>query len=225
MKTFNIDFNLSAWMNIEIEAESEEEALDQLYRMDVADIVREGNIKESDISDEKTHLEKESDRFLVKCTDINWDTDDEEVDLPSEVTMVIDVDSYDGEITNVEVEDAIGDKLCDRYGFCQYGVTYSVLASGLRAKRLDQTSLERLAKKNKSIVLCYPLLYGCAEDFEEDDLKVAGIKVKDGEVSLEAGVPLKLEMGPNGYVTLAGLDIYLEDFIDESIFAYVVEAA
>lgn len=221
MKTFNIDFNLSAWMNIEIEAESEEEALNHLYKMYIEDIVKEGNLKESCVSDEEVHLEKESDRFLIKCTDIEWDTDDEEVDLPSEVTMVIDVDSYDGEITNVEVEDAIGDELCDRYGFCQYGVTYEILESGLRAKRLDQASLDRLAEKNKSIVLCYPLPYGDAEDFEEDDLKVTGIKVEDGEVSIEAGIPLKLEMGPNGYATLAGFDICIED----SIFAYVVEVA
>lgn len=52
MKKFVFDFNLSVWVqNVEIEAEDYEEAVEKLGRMSAYDIVDEGYVKNSDITD------------------------------------------------------------------------------------------------------------------------------------------------------------------------------
>jgi len=52
MKKFVFDFNLSAWItNLEIEADSYEEAVEKLGRMSAYDIVDEGYVKNTDITD------------------------------------------------------------------------------------------------------------------------------------------------------------------------------
>ena len=49
---FEFDFNVSAWLQgIKIEAASLEEAKELLYRKSLADLVEEGSVRQSDITD------------------------------------------------------------------------------------------------------------------------------------------------------------------------------
>lgn len=58
----------------------------------------------------------------VEITNIDWDTDDEKVDLPSTETLPIEdlTDADDGEL----VEEEIADWLSDQYGWCVNGFNY-----------------------------------------------------------------------------------------------------
>ena len=51
----------------------------------------------------------------IKTTNINWDTDEYEVDLPQQVEL------------EVEDEDEIADKLSDKYGWCIHGLAYEII--------------------------------------------------------------------------------------------------
>jgi len=57
--------------------------------------------------------------FLI--TDIDWDTDGEEVDLPEEITVNV---SEDEELEEDEIEEYISDKISDKTGFCHFGFNY-----------------------------------------------------------------------------------------------------
>lgn len=57
----------------------------------------------------------------VRFYDIDWDTDDEDVDLPAEVTLEVDDD--------LDVEEEGSDILSDQYGWCVKGVNYEVLTT------------------------------------------------------------------------------------------------
>jgi len=57
--------------------------------------------------------------FIV--TDIDWDTDGEEVDLPDEMTVNV---SEDEELEEDEIEEYISDKISDETGFCHFGFNY-----------------------------------------------------------------------------------------------------
>lgn len=133
MKTYNLRFLLEADMNITIEAESEQDALDKLYAMDVRDIVEEGYINESDVKEEEVEGIIEDHMVLkVKCTDIEWDQDDLDdnplAELPEEVILdKVYVDNYNGEIDDTDIEEAVGDELTSKVGFGTSGFRYEVL--------------------------------------------------------------------------------------------------
>ncbi len=59
-------------------------------------------------------------KYLV--TDIEWDTDGEEVDLPEELTITI---PEDEELEEDEVEGYISDKISDETGFCHFGFNFT----------------------------------------------------------------------------------------------------
>ncbi len=62
MKKFIFDFNLSAWIQgIEIEAEDYEEAVEKLGRMSAYDLVSDGYVKNSDITDIDYEVEEDED--------------------------------------------------------------------------------------------------------------------------------------------------------------------
>lgn len=61
----------------------------------------------------------------VKCTEIQWDTDeDREIleTLPKDVTLTIE-DYCEGD----DLDDIIADMLSDEYGFCLFGFNYKIL--------------------------------------------------------------------------------------------------
>lgn len=59
-------------------------------------------------------------RFIV--TDIEWDTDGEDVDLPSQLTIEI-PDNDDDIWEEWDIEDYIGDEITDITGYCHFGFT------------------------------------------------------------------------------------------------------
>lgn len=59
----------------------------------------------------------------VKVFDIDWDTDGEDVELPSEIEVEVDDEFADDED---ELSEVIGDYLSDEYGFCHFGFDYSL---------------------------------------------------------------------------------------------------
>lgn len=64
--------------------------------------------------------------MLINVTDIKWDTDGEEVDLPDEEQINLDISN---ESDWDEIEEEIGNYLSDTYGFCHCGFTYDVIDS------------------------------------------------------------------------------------------------
>lgn len=62
MPTYIFDFNLSAWIqNVEIEADSYEEAVEKLSRMSAEDLIDEGYVKNTDITDLDYEVEDDDD--------------------------------------------------------------------------------------------------------------------------------------------------------------------
>ncbi len=51
----------------------------------------------------------------IKITNIDWDTDKHNVDLPQQVEL------------EVDHEDEIADKLSDKYGWCIYKLNYEII--------------------------------------------------------------------------------------------------
>ncbi len=51
----------------------------------------------------------------IKITNIDWDTDEHNVDLPQQVEL------------EVDHEDEIVDKLSDEYGWCIYKLNYEII--------------------------------------------------------------------------------------------------
>ena len=57
MKTYKLDFNLSAWIQgVEIEAENEDEAVNKLMNMSVDEMLESGVIKDCDYSNIDTDI-------------------------------------------------------------------------------------------------------------------------------------------------------------------------
>jgi len=56
--------------------------------------------------------------MIYIVTDIDWDTDGEDIDLPSELEIDI-LDDMDSE----DIEDYVSDSISDITGFCHYGFT------------------------------------------------------------------------------------------------------
>jgi len=54
-------------------------------------------------------------------TNIEWDTDELEIDLPTD--FFISVDIKEG-ATELEIEEKISESISDEYGFCHFGFNY-----------------------------------------------------------------------------------------------------
>lgn len=115
------DFNLEAWIqNVEIEADSLEEAEEALYRMSVRDLLKNAYIHSSDISNVDSEIVEQD--FNVKVYNIEFDPEDildygVDKDLPDETTVLeytftdIRVDRY-----YEDLEMYISDAIFDKYG-------------------------------------------------------------------------------------------------------------
>ena len=115
------DCNLEAWIqNVEIEADSLEEAEEALYRMSVRDLLENAYIHSSDISNVDSEIVEQD--FNVKVYNIEFDPEDildygVDKDLPDETTVLeytftdIRVDRY-----YEDLEMYISDAIFDKYG-------------------------------------------------------------------------------------------------------------
>lgn len=61
----------------------------------------------------------------IIITDIQWDTDDELLDLPNEVSVEMSDKNFD-EVCESGLTDYLCDYLSDTYGFCHTGFTYNI---------------------------------------------------------------------------------------------------
>ena len=77
MKTFNMNFNLSAWCQLEIEADSYEEAREKLFSMSFEEIAEITNCKNSDITDLDIEEEEDPDYEIYS----GWEEDDEDEEV------------------------------------------------------------------------------------------------------------------------------------------------
>lgn len=110
MAKYSFDFNLEAWIqDVEIEADSYEEAENKLYKMTVEELIEAGYIHTSDLDNVDVEI-LEAD-YKVRVFDIEWE--DEEIEtsrlLPSyvkEMTLKdIDVsDEYDNIKSEIQYE-------------------------------------------------------------------------------------------------------------------------
>ncbi len=65
----------------------------------------------------------------IKCTDIEWATEDEEIfdTLPQEVGVDLDqVEDFDDEDITEDNSSIIADHLAEEYGFCVYSFNYQI---------------------------------------------------------------------------------------------------
>ena len=86
------DFNLQAWIqDVEIEADSIEEAEEKLYRMTVAELIEAGYIHTSDLDDVESEIVEQD--YKVKVYNIEFDPEDVleygmDKDLPEKDTVL-----------------------------------------------------------------------------------------------------------------------------------------
>ena len=82
------NFNLKTWMrNVEVEADSYEDALEKLYRMSLSDMLENGMDDETDIDDiDGEILEK---TLKVKVYDIEYDIEEDDYENPEDYNEIL----------------------------------------------------------------------------------------------------------------------------------------
>lgn len=121
MAKFRLDFNLQAWIQgVEIDANSMEEAENKLYRMTIDELLEEGYIHTSDLSD--VDIEVVEQDYKVRVYNIVFDPEDIleyglDRDLPDEDT-VLEFEFKDVRVEKEyeELEMYISDTIFDTYG-------------------------------------------------------------------------------------------------------------
>ena len=66
--------------------------------------------------------------FMLRVYDIDWDTDGEEVDLPTELLLGNELPDEVMEDYSQGYTDELADYLSDTYGFCLYGFRTEIVA-------------------------------------------------------------------------------------------------
>jgi hypothetical protein len=97
------NFNLSTWMRyVEVEGESYEDALENLYKMTLAELIEAGMDDETSISDVEGEIVEKS--LKVKAYDIEYDIEEDDYEdldeynriinsLPTEMTLEVTVEA------------------------------------------------------------------------------------------------------------------------------------
>lgn len=123
---FRFNFNLEVWMDgIEIEAKSEEEAIEQLYKMSVQEYFEEGYDRNSSISEIESEVIEY--RQKVKAYDIEWDIEEDDYEdkeeyikvinsLPEEVVVEIEINPELDNKYHLFEEDHIADEISYKVG-------------------------------------------------------------------------------------------------------------
>lgn len=82
------NFNLETWMrHIEVEANSYDEALEELYKMSLSQMLEVGVDDETTISDIDGEIIEKT--LKVKAYDFEWDIEEDDYDSPEEYNSVI----------------------------------------------------------------------------------------------------------------------------------------
>ena len=97
MPKYTFNFNLEAWVaGVEIEADSYEEALDELHKKTAEELLEEGYIKESDISSIDCDVED---------NDEDYEDDWEETSLEDVYAYIVEHDRSNGELTDSQLHE------------------------------------------------------------------------------------------------------------------------
>ena len=114
------NFNLEAWIEgVEIEADSEEEAKEKLYRMNAQELIEAGYVNTSDVDDVEGEVIEKT--LRVRAFDIEYDIEEDEYEdkedyikiinsLPTELEVEITVDK-DLAKYHLDEEDLIADEI------------------------------------------------------------------------------------------------------------------
>ena len=114
------NFNLEAWIEgVEIEADSEEEAKEKLYRMNAQELIEAGYVNTSDVNDVEGEVIEKT--LRVRAFDIEYDIEEDDYDdkeeyiqiinsLPTELEVEITVDK-DLAKYHLDEEDLIADEI------------------------------------------------------------------------------------------------------------------
>ena len=114
------NFNLEAWIEgVEIEADSEEEAKEKLYRMNAQELIEAGYVNTSDVDDVDGEVIEKT--LKVRAFDIEYDIEEDDYDdkeeyiqiinsLPTELEVEITVDK-DLAKYHLDEEDLIADEI------------------------------------------------------------------------------------------------------------------
>ena len=112
------NFNLQAWIqDVEIEADSMEEAEEKLYRMTVEDLIEAGYIHTSDLDDVEGEVVEQD--YKVKVYNIEFDPEDileyaMDKDLPEDEEFEFEGIRVEREFS--DLSDYISDAIFDKYG-------------------------------------------------------------------------------------------------------------
>lgn len=108
------NFNLSTWMRyVEIEADSYEDAVEELYKKSLSELLELGMDDETTISDVEGEIVERT--LKVRVYDLEWDIEEDDYDtpeqyneilrgLPDEMTFEITLDSSDDEVDMIADE-------------------------------------------------------------------------------------------------------------------------
>lgn len=121
MGKFVFDFDLDVWLrNVEVEANSLEEAQEKLYSMTIEEMLESGYVKDTYIND----LDVESGTIEVKAYNIEYDTDEDEIDtLYVDEECYVDVDYKDfSDDPDTAVIEAVSDYTGYKVKSCDYKV-------------------------------------------------------------------------------------------------------
>ena len=114
------NFNLEAWIEgVEIEADSEEEAKEKLYRMNAHELIEAGYVNTSDVDDVEGEVIEKT--LRVRAFDIEYDIEEDDYEdkedyikiinsLPTELEVEITVDK-DLAKYHLDEEDLIADEI------------------------------------------------------------------------------------------------------------------
>ena len=114
------NFNLEAWIEgVEIEADSEEEAKEKLYRMNAQELIEAGYVNTSDVDDVESEVIEKT--LRVRAFDIEYDIEEDDYEdkeeyiqtinsLPTELEVEITVDK-DLAKYHLDEEDLIADEI------------------------------------------------------------------------------------------------------------------
>lgn len=114
------NFNLEAWIEgVEIEADSEEEAREKLYRMNAQELIEAGYVNTSDVDDVEGEVIEKT--LKVRAFDIEYDIEEDDYEdkedyiqiinsLPTELEVEITVDK-DLAKYHLDEEDLIADEI------------------------------------------------------------------------------------------------------------------
>ena len=114
------NFNLEAWIEgVEIEADSEEEAKEKLYRMNAQELIEAGYVNTSDVNDVEGEVIEKT--LKVRAFDIEYDIEEDDYEdkeeyiqiinsLPTELEVEITVDK-DLAKYHLDEEDLIADEI------------------------------------------------------------------------------------------------------------------